>query len=54
VTAELRVQVTGDQLEVVGSMNIDMRDFNVDPPDISFTKAESGVIIEYHLFLSRA
>ena len=54
VTAELRVQVTGDQLEVVGSMNIDMRDFNVDPPDISFTKAESGVVIEYHLFLSRA
>jgi polyisoprenoid-binding protein YceI len=53
VTAELRVQVTGDELEVVGSMNIDMRDFNVDPPDISFTKAESAVVIEYHLFLSR-
>jgi polyisoprenoid-binding protein YceI len=53
VTAKLRVQATGDELEVVGSMNIDMRDFNVDPPDIAFTKAEPGVVIEYHLFLSR-
>lgn len=53
VTAKLRVQVTGDELEVVGSINIDMRDFKVDPPDISFTKAEPGVVIEYHLFLSR-
>ena len=54
VTAKLRVQVTGDELEVVGNMNIDMRDFNVDPPDIAFTKAEPGVAIEYHLFLLRA
>lgn len=53
VTAKLRVQATGDQLEVVGDMNIDMRDFNVDPPDIAFTKAEAGVVIEYHLFLLR-
>jgi polyisoprenoid-binding protein YceI len=54
VTAKLRVQMTGNELEVVGSMNIDMRDFNVEVPDISFTKAEPALIIEYHLFLSRA
>jgi polyisoprenoid-binding protein YceI len=53
VMAKLQVQATGDQLEVVGSINIDMRDFNVDPPDIAFTKAEAGVVIEYHLFLLR-
>jgi hypothetical protein len=45
--------MTGEQLEIVRSMNIDMRDFSVNPPDISFTKAESGVVIEYHRFLVR-
>src|SRR5712692_10401738 len=49
VTTQVQVQQTGDQIEVVGSINIDMRDFNISPPDISFTKAEPGVVIEYRL-----
>jgi polyisoprenoid-binding protein YceI len=54
VTTDVHVQLTGDQVEVVGSISIDMRDFNVSPPSISFTKAEPGVIIEYRLLLARA
>ena len=54
VTTVVHVQLTGDQVEVVGSINIDMRDFNVSVPNISFTKAEPGVVIEYRLLLARA
>ena len=54
VTTQLQVQLNGAQLEVAGSMTVDMRDFNIMPPDISFTKAEPGVVIEYHLLLVHA
>ena len=54
VTTQLQVQLNGAQLEVAGSMTVDMRDFNIMPPDISFTKAEPGVVIEYHLLLLHA
>jgi polyisoprenoid-binding protein YceI len=54
VTTLVRIQLTGDQVEVAGSINIDMRDFNISVPDISFTKAEPGVVIEYRLLLTRA
>ena len=52
-TTQVQVQLSGDQLEVVGAINVDMRDFNISPPDISFTKAEPGVVIEYRLVLVR-
>jgi polyisoprenoid-binding protein YceI len=54
VTTQLNAQLSGDQVQVVGSIHIDMRDFNVSPPDISFTKAEPGAVIEYSLVLVRA
>ena len=54
VTTRLQAQATGDQIEIAGSINVDMRDYNVSPPDISFTKAEPGVVVEYHLVLGRA
>jgi polyisoprenoid-binding protein YceI len=53
VTTQLQAQQNGDRIEVAGSITVDMRDFNVAPPDISFTKAEPGVVIEYHLLLVR-
>lgn len=53
VTSKLQVQMNGAQLEVVGSMKVDMRDFAIDPPTIGFTKAEPGVTIEFHLLLAR-
>jgi polyisoprenoid-binding protein YceI len=48
VVAQLQAQI-----EVAGSMQVDMRDFGIEPPDISFTTAESQVVIEYHLLLTR-
>ena len=54
VTTQLQIQLNGAQLEAAGSMTVDMRDFNIMPPDISFTKAEPGVVIEYHLLLAHA
>lgn len=54
VTTQLQVQLNGAQLEAAGSITVDMRDFNVMPPDISFTKAEPAVVIEYHLLLVHA
>lgn len=54
VTAHVQAQQTGSQAEAVGSIAVDMRDFGIDPPDISFTRAEPGVTIEFDLKLARA
>jgi polyisoprenoid-binding protein YceI len=54
VTTMLQVQLNGAELEAAGSITVDMRDFNIMPPDISFTKAEPAVVIEYHLLLVHA
>ena len=53
VTSELSAQLNGNEIEVVGSINVNMQDFGVGVPDISFTKAEPSVVIEYHLLLVR-
>ncbi|HKV88703.1 MAG TPA: YceI family protein [Candidatus Dormibacteraeota bacterium] len=53
VTTKLQVQRSGAGLEVVGSIDVDMRDYGVEVPSIAFTKAEPGVVIEYHLLLVR-
>ena len=44
----------GGQAEIAGSMSVDMRDFGIDPPDISFTRAEPQVTIEFDLKLVHA
>ena len=54
VNAQFQSQLNGSEIEVAGSMSVDMRDFNVEVPDISFTKAEPQVLIEFHLVLVRA
>lgn len=54
VATHPQVQLLGNQIEVAGSISVDMRDYNIGPPDISFTKAEPGVLIEYHLLLGRS
>jgi len=53
VTSQVQVQRNGAQVEVVGSIQVDMRDFAIDVPTIGFTKAEPGVTIEFHLLLAR-
>ena len=54
VIAQVQVQLSGTQVEIAGSINVDMRDFAIAPPDISFTTAEPQVVIEFHLLLERA
>lgn len=44
----------GSGAEVAGSMTVDMRDFAIDPPSISFTQAEPAVTIEFDLKLVHA
>jgi len=54
VTAHVQAQDDGSQAEVAGSIAVDMRDFAIAPPDISFTRAEPLVTIEYDLKLQHA
>jgi polyisoprenoid-binding protein YceI len=54
VTAHVQAQAAGGQAEAAGSIAIDMRDFAIAPPDISFTHAEPLVTIEYDLKLVHA
>jgi polyisoprenoid-binding protein YceI len=54
VIAQVQVQLSGNQLEIAGSISVDMRDFAIAPPDISFTTAEPQVVIEFRLLLQRA
>jgi len=51
VTAGFQVQLNGAGVEVAGSMKVDMRDYGIEVPDISFTTAQPQVVIEYHLLL---
>ena len=54
VTAHVQAQPRGDQAEVAGSIVVDMRDFAIEVPDISFTTAQPQVTIEYDLIMIRA
>lgn len=54
VVAHVQAQAAGYGAEVAGSMVVDMRDFGVEPPDISFTRAEPMVTIEFDLKLVHA
>jgi polyisoprenoid-binding protein YceI len=52
VIAHVEAQTAGNQAEVAGSIVVDMRDFAISPPDISFTRSEPIVTIEYDLKLA--
>jgi polyisoprenoid-binding protein YceI len=54
VTAHVQAQAVGGQAEVAGSIVVDMRDFSIAPPDISFTRSEPVLTIEYDLKLTHA
>ncbi len=53
VVAQMQVQLSGNQVEIAGSINIDMRDFAIAPPDIAFTTAEPQAVIEFDILLDR-
>jgi polyisoprenoid-binding protein YceI len=46
-------QVTGDKIEVVGSIGIDMTAYGVQPPSLQFTSVQPKVTIAFHLFFAR-
>jgi polyisoprenoid-binding protein YceI len=54
VTTQFQAQRNATGVEVAGSINVDMRDYGVEVPSISFTTAQPGVVIEYHLLFVRA
>src|SRR4029077_17590892 len=51
VTASFQAQLSGSGVEVAGSMTMDMRDFGIEVPDISFTTAQPTVVVEFDLLL---
>lgn len=54
VTATAKAQVVRDQIEITGSLSIDMTDFQVTPPQVSFTSVDSKVTIEFDVLLKPA
>jgi polyisoprenoid-binding protein YceI len=54
VTTQLQAQRSGNAIQLAGSIDVDMRDYNIEVPSIAFTKAEPAVVIEYLLVLVRA
>lgn len=54
VTAHIQAVDAESGAEIAGSATVDMRDFGIDPPDISFTHAEPAVLIEFDLKLVRS
>jgi polyisoprenoid-binding protein YceI len=53
VSIPMTGQVTGDKLEVAGSVDINMTDYGVQPPSVPFTSVQPGVTIAFHLFFKR-
>jgi polyisoprenoid-binding protein YceI len=54
VTAHVQATGAGTTAEAAGSLSVDMRDFAIEPPSISFTTAEPQVTIEFDLQLTHA
>lgn len=46
-------QVTGDRIEVVGSIAVDMTDYGIQPPSVGFTSVQPRVTIAFHLLFAR-
>jgi polyisoprenoid-binding protein YceI len=46
-------QVTGDKIEVVGSVAVDMTDYGIQTPSVGFTSVQPKVTIAFHLFFAR-
>jgi polyisoprenoid-binding protein YceI len=46
-------QVTGDRIEIVGSVGIDMTSYGVQPPSLQFTSVQPKLTLAFHLFFAR-
>jgi len=53
VTVTAKAQLNGDRIEIAGSVAATMADFGVSPPFAPFVTVDSGVTIEFDIFLTR-
>ena len=54
VTATAKAQMSGDRIEIAGTLSINMADYGVTPPQVPFTAVDSTVTIEFDVFLARS
>jgi polyisoprenoid-binding protein YceI len=53
VDIPLTGQLTGDKIEVVGSVGVNMTDYGIQPPSVAFTSVQPNVTIAFHFFFAR-
>jgi polyisoprenoid-binding protein YceI len=54
VTVTAQAQVSGDRIEIAGSVPATMAEFGVSPPFAPFVTVDSAVTIEFDIFLARS
>jgi polyisoprenoid-binding protein YceI len=54
VTAATQAQITGGNIEIAGSVSINMTDYGISPPSVGFTTSDSQVTIGFHIFLTKS
>ena len=54
VTVTAKAQVTGDKIEIAGSVVANMADFQVSPPTAPFVTVDSQLTVEFDIFLVKA
>ena len=46
-------QVSGDKIEVVGSVAVDMTDYGIQAPSVGFTSVQPKLTVAFHVFFAR-
>ncbi|WP_129664462.1 YceI family protein [Phytoactinopolyspora endophytica] len=54
VEVDLQMQLSGESVEVVGSIPITFDDFDIDAPDLAFVRVEDEGLVEFLLTLTKA
>ena len=54
VTAAVQIRLNGAQVQADGSIQVQMSDFNITPPQAPFVTVQTAVTIEFQLFLTKS
>ena len=54
VTATAKAQVVGGNIEIAGTITINMTDYGVTPPQVPFTTVDPTATIEFDVFLTKS
>ncbi len=54
VTATAKAQMTSGNIEIAGSVTINMTDYGISPPSVGFTTSDSQVTIGFDIFLTKS